>query len=211
MQQTIIGILGKPLSGKDTVAEALRLMNPGVATISMGDVVREVKATGPSHRFWDLLHDSISVADAGGIAPDGPIFRCITLLIDEQFANGKEAVMWIGGPRSEQQVKWLDAWSTQHGYRDQFLHIDVPDNEVYARLIDRLDHGRADDRSDVIAFRLSEYERVTQPAVDYLETEGRIAKINGVGARESVAANAAEALRMGFFDPEVALPVFARR
>jgi len=211
MTKTIIGILGKPLSGKDTVAEALRSMNPGVATISMGDMVREVKATGPTHRFWDLLHDSISVADAGGIAPDEPIFRCITLLIDEQFQSGKDTVMWIGGPRSEQQVAWLDAWATQQGHREQFLHIDVPDSEVYTRLHHRLDHGRADDRSEVIAFRLSEYERVTLPAVSRLEAEGRIAKINGLGARESVAVQAAEALGMGFFDPEVALPILSKR
>lgn len=211
MTNTIIGILGKPLSGKDTVAEALRSMNPGIATISMGDVVREVKATGPSHRFWDLLHDSIAVADSGGIAPDEPIFRCITLLIDEEFGQGKESVMWIGGPRSEQQLIWLDAWAAEKGYRDQFLHIDVPDSEVYARINHRLDHGRADDRTDVIAFRLSEYERVTLPAVDHLASEGRIAKINGVGARESVAAHAAEALNLGFFDPEATLPMSARR
>lgn len=211
MQKTIIGILGKPLSGKDTVADMLRSMNPGIATISMGDVVREVKATGPSHRFWDLLHDSIAVADSGGIAPDGPIFRCITLLIEEQFALGKESVVWIGGPRSEQQLVWLDAWAAENGYGDQFLHIDVPDSEVYARINHRLDHGRADDRTDVIAFRLSEYERVTYPAISRLATEGRIAKINGVGARESVAAHAAEALQLGFFDPEVALPVRAGR
>jgi adenylate kinase family enzyme len=211
MAKTIIGILGKPLSGKDTVAEALRSMNPDIATISMGDMVREVKATGPSHRFWDLLHDSIAVADSGGIAPDEPIFRCITLLIEEQFRQGKEVVMWIGGPRSEQQVSWLDAWTKEKGYSDEFLYIDVPDSEAYVRLGNRLDHGRADDRADVIAFRLSEFERVTLPAVIRLEAEGRIAKINGIGPKEQVAANAAEVLHVGFFDPETALPALSRR
>lgn len=211
MQKTIIGLLGKPLSGKDTVAAALREHNPGIALISMGDVVREVKATGESHRFWDLLRDSVTVADAGGLAPDGPIFRCITQLIEEKFSEGKQSVIWVGGPRSEQQVAWLDAWTKEKGYKDEFLYIDVPDSEVYARVNDRIDHGRADDRTDVIAFRLSEYERVTLPAISRLESEGRIAKIHGVGAKDSVAASAAEALHVGFVDPELLLPVMARR
>jgi adenylate kinase family enzyme len=211
MARTVIGILGKPLSGKDTVAETLRLTHPSLAAISMGDVVREVKAVGPAHRFWDLLKDSIAVADAGGIAPDEPIFRCITLLIEEQFRSGKDTVLWVGGPRSEQQVRWLDAWVTENGYHDQFLHIDVPDGEVYARLNDRLRHGRADDRTDVIAFRLTEYERVTAPAVSRLAEEGKLRQINGVGSKESVAAHAAAALGLPGIDPETSLPLTSRR
>jgi len=211
MQRTIIGILGKPLSGKDTVAAALCDQHSGIARISMGDVVREVKVTGPSHRFWDVLHDSIAVADAGGIAPDAPIFHCITELIEEKFAEGNTTVLWVGGPRSDQQVGWLDRWTNEQGYADQFLLIDVPKSEVYMRVNDRVGHNRVDDRTDVIAFRLSEYERVTLPAITRLEAEGRIATIYGVGSKESVAKRAVEALGMTHRDPEITLPSMARR
>ena len=211
MQRIIIGLLGKPLAGKDTVADALRAKFPEIATISMGDVVREVKNVGESHRFWSMLHDVIAVADAGGIAPDEPIFRCLTQLSEEKWAEGKQVIVWVGGPRSEYQVDQLDAWTSAQGVEERFLHITVPDSEVYSRVMDRMNHGRADDRSDVIAVRLQEYERVTKPAVDRLVREGRIAMVNGVGERHSVCANAIESLQIPLLEREITLPAMARR
>ncbi len=211
MQRIIIGLLGKPLAGKDTVADALRAKFPEIATISMGDVVREVKSVGESHRFWPILHDAIAIADAGGIAPDEPIFQCLTQLSEEQWAQGKRVVVWVGGPRSEQQVEQLDAWTRTNNVEERFLHIDVPDSEVYRRVEHRLSHGRADDRSDVIAVRLQEYERVTKPAIDKLDSEGRIAMVNGVGERHTICANAIESLKIPLMEREITLPAMARR
>lgn len=211
MQKTIIGLLGKPLAGKDTVADALRAEFPGIATISMGDVIREVKVAGESHRFWPILEGAIAVADAGGIAPDEPTFRCLTELAEEQWAEGKSVVVWVGGPRSEHQIDQLDAWTKENGIDARFLHIDVPDGEVYERVGERKNHGRTDDRSDVIAVRLQEYERVTKPAVDRLFREGRIAMVNGVGERSEVCKNAMEILQFSLMEREITLPPMARR
>lgn len=210
MQPIIIGVLGKPLAGKDTVAQALRDQYPQIATISMGDVVREVKATGPSHRFWLDLKDSIAVADAGGIAPDEPIFRCITQLIEEQLREGKQAVAWIAGPRTEQQVGWLDSWATARGLGQKYIHIDIPDAEVYRRL-DGRDQGRADDKKDIMDFRLREFERLTKPAIDQLKREGRMVEINGMGSKEDVGRRAIEMLAIRPYQPEISLPMAARR
>lgn len=210
MQPTIIGILGKPLSGKDTVANALCDHFPDVTTISMGDVVREVKATGPSHRFWSLLKDSISVVDRGGIAPDAPIFTCLTQLIEERLKQGYTTVVWVAGPRSDQQLGWLDNWTRDRGYGEQFLYVDVPDAEVYRRVRTRAD-GRPDDREDIINFRLKEFERVTKPGIDRLRQEGRLMEINGIGGKEGVAHRAIESLMMTARDPEITLPIMARR
>ena len=48
MKPTVIGIVGKPLSGKDTVAKAIETAFPNVSIIYMGDVLREVKAVDPT-------------------------------------------------------------------------------------------------------------------------------------------------------------------
>lgn len=210
MQPTIIGLLGKPLAGKDTIAKALQRDNPDIMTISMGDVVREVKATGPSHRFWPLLKDSISVVDRGGIAPDEPIFSCLTQLIEERVGEGYATIVWVAGPRSDQQVGWLDNWTRDRGYGEQFLYVDVPDTEVYQRVRTRAD-GRPDDREGIIDFRLKEFERITKPGIDRLRQEGRLMEINGIGGKEVVGRRAIEALRLTAPDPEITLPLMARR
>lgn len=210
MQPTIIGVLGKPLAGKDSVASFLRDTHPDFATISMGDVVREVKATGPTHRFWSQLSHAIAVADAGGIAPDEPIFFCITQLIEEKLAEGKRGVLWIGGPRSVQQVAWLDAWAKAKGLVQQFLYIDIPDLEVYTRL-DGRNEGRVDDTKDVMGFRLQEFARVTKPAIDQLKGEGRMIEIDGIGTKVEVGKRVVESLAIRLFEPEISLPARARR
>ncbi len=209
MQPTIIGLLGKPLAGKDTVARALADSLPNLATISMGEVVREVKAVGPAHRFWNELHDSIGIADAGGIAPDGPIFECLTKLITEQFDKGAETVVWVAGPRSEQQLDWLDSWTKDCGYQEQFVYIDVPDEMVYERVSERAAHMREDDK--VVPYRLAEFERITKPVIDRLREQGRIREISGLGGREAVGSRAVEIFMPVQKEHEPTLPTMARR
>lgn len=209
MQPTIIGLLGKPLAGKDTVARALRDSLPNLATISMGEVVREVKAVGPAHRFWHELHDSIAIADAGGIAPDGPIFECLTKLITEQFDKGMETVVWVAGPRSEQQLNWLDAWAKDCGYQEKFVYIDVPDEIVYERVTQRAAHLREDDK--VVPYRLGEFERITKTVIERLREQGRIHEIDGLGGKEAVGARAVELCMPRQSEYEPTLPMMARR
>lgn len=209
MKPTIIGVLGKPLAGKDTVANYVQRHSEGVATISMGEVVREVKAVGPTHRFWPDLHGVIAVADAGGIAPDEPIFRCLARLATEELDKGNETVIWVGGPRSEQQLRWLDAWTKECGYDEKFVYIDVSDDVVYDRVRQRESDGRADDLA--VPYRLMEFERVTKPVVDTLREQGRVLEVCGTGGKEVVGARALESLKTARQEWEVSLPRMARR
>lgn len=203
MQRTVISLLGKPLAGKDTVAGALAEQNPEIAPISMGDVIREVKSTGPTHRFWDQLESSIEISDNGGIAPDKPVFDVLTKLADEKITQGKDAVIWVAGPRTLQQLGWLDDWAKEKGYRELFLHIDVPDEEVYKRLNVRKDGGRLDD--NVPDVRLKNFREITKPVIDTVREQGRLLEINGVGTREDVKNRAVEALNMHLLDPEITM------
>lgn len=210
MQPTIIGVLGKPLSGKDTVAQTLCRLDPGIGSISMGEVLREVKRVGPSHRFWEQLHESAEVAAQGGLAYDFPVFQCLTQLVGEQLAQGKTTVLWVGGPKSEYQLGLLDAWAHAQGMHQSFLCVNVPDAEVYHRLDGRND-GREDDELEKLRLRLKLYDASIQPVVDKVRGEGRLIELHGVGDKEMIARRAVEALRFVAREPEITLPAMARR
>lgn len=211
MKPTVVGLLGKPLAGKDSVAAILTRELPGCVSISIGDVIREVKAEGPRHRFWPLLQGSIAVADAGGIAPDSPVFACITTLIEEKRAEGNDMVVWVGGPRSEDQLTWLDAWTRAKGYEERFVFINTPDDELHARREYRANGGRTDDTPDAFSERLTQYEAVTRPVVDRLKSEGRLIEVKSGGGKEAVGRRAVEALQHIARDPEITLPTQSRR
>ena len=211
MKPTIVGILGKPLSGKDTVAKSIESAFPNVSIVSMGDVLREVKATGPSHRFWHTLEESVTVAMNGGISPDEPVFRCFTQLIEEQQKEGKELFVWTGALRTEAQLDMLDAWCKQYGFDERFLHIEVPDDELLHRLEVRRDLKRDDDKEEVLSFRLKEYDRQSAPVIHRLKKEGRLIAVDGSGLKETVGKRAVDALAMRGIDPEIRLPASSRR
>ena len=211
MKPTIIGLLGKPLSGKDTVAQTIEQSFPGVAIISMGDMLREVRAAGPSHRFWNDLQESVTIAMNGGIAPDEPVFRCFTKLIQEKRSEGKSLFVWTGALRTEDQITMLDSWCRTNGFDERFIHISVPDDELMKRREARLELKREDDRTDAFTFRLTEYERLSAPVIKRLREEGRLIDINGVGAVETVGKRVVDTLLMHGMDPETQLPRATRR
>lgn len=210
MQPTIIGLIGKPLSGKDTFARELIKQRADVGYISIGETIKEIKAIGSTHRFAPVLSDAIAVADRGGIAPEGPICAVVEQLIQEFLIQGKTTIVWAGGPRNIAELDWLTDWSKDHGLRDRYLLFDISDAEATMRLAYRQE-GRADDREDILNTRLAEYHAVTEPVVTKLQQEGRLLSVCGVGERESVMASAMEALRLPAFVPEASLPPMSRR
>ncbi len=210
MQPTIIGVLGKPLSGKDTVIKAIRESDPSVAVISFGTILSEVKVLKESHRFWPMLKDAVSIAESGGIVPGDPINACMGQLITEAMYAGKTRIVWSAGPRNEEELHWLDAFSKQHNLKEQFLYVDVPDEEVYRRRNGR-NEGRLDDREEVVPVRLKNFEEITKPVIDRLRKEGRLTEISGIGSKETIASRAIEALDLKLRDPEITLPPMARR
>lgn len=210
MQPTIIGLLGKPLSGKDTVARLVGERDPHVATISFGAIINEVKSTGENHRFWPLLHETISIADSGGIVPGEPINTCMEQLVSEQIAAGKTRIIWIAGPRNMEELDWLDHYTKTHDIKEQFIHINVPDEDVVTRLRGR-NEGRADDALDVLPVRLRNFREITKPVIDRLRDEGRLTEISGTGNKEMVGRQVIEALEVNQVDPEITLPAMARK
>ncbi|MBT8164738.1 MAG: nucleoside monophosphate kinase, partial [Acidimicrobiia bacterium] len=62
------------------------------------------------------------------------------------------------------------------------LVLDVDAEELVQRLVLRgKEQGRSDDTEDVIRNRLAVYEEQTAPLVEYYESAGRLARVDGLG------------------------------
>lgn len=211
IQPTIIGVLGKPLSGKDTVAHALMDEHPDTTTtISISAVISDVKKMGEAHRFWPILKDAISIAEAGGIVPGEPVNQCMEYLINEALAGGKTNIIWIAGPRNIEELEWLDGWAPKRHIATKYLHVDLSDEEALRRL-DGRKLGRLDDRADILKIRLDNFRDITKPVIDTLRQEGRLIEINGEGTVNDVRERLHDALHLRPYDPEITLPAMARR
>lgn len=67
------------------------------------------------------------------------------------------------------------------------LELDVPDEELMARLINRgKTSGRADDNEETIAKRLNVYKEQTSPLIEWYKKEGKHNYIKGIGELDEI-------------------------
>ncbi|MDA0180019.1 nucleoside monophosphate kinase [Solirubrobacter phytolaccae] len=150
-------MLAPPGGGKGT--QGTRLATAlGVEHISSGDLLRAAVAedTPLGRRVDEYLKD-------GRLAPDELVAEAIRPLL----ATRADYVL-DGFPRKLSQTEGVDF--------DVVVYLDVPDAVVTQRLLGR---GRADDREDVIAERLRQYDADTRPLVDYYEERGVLLRVDG--------------------------------
>ena len=77
-----------------------------------------------------------------------------------------------------------DRWSTPSATKSWSLPLllEVDAEELVQRLVLRgQEQGRSDDTEDVIRNRLAVYEDQTAPLVEYYESAGRLARVQGLG------------------------------
>lgn len=210
MQPTILGIIGKPLAGKDTQADLLVAAHPEAVKISTGHIIRAVHEEGETHRFWHILAPYLGMMEQGLKLPDEPIIAMLGQVVAEQVAEGKKLIVIAGSPRSFDQLEGFGAFAKETGSRLSLMHIDVDDAETYRRSATR-NEGRIDDTPEVHKIRLTEYETYVQPVVDALKTEGKMVTVNGMKPIELVFRDVEHHVRHNLLDPEVTLPAMARR
>jgi adenylate kinase len=138
-------MLGAPGSGKGT--QGARLARAlGVDHISSGDLLREAVAEGTP------LGDQVAAhVAAGRLAPDELVTEAVRPALSR-----RDGYVLDGFPRTLAQARNVDF--------DAVVYLDVPEDVLVRRLLAR---GRDDDRKDVIAERLREYERDTRPLIDH--------------------------------------------
>ena len=189
-------LLGPPGAGKGTQANFIR-QKYRIPQISTGDMLRAaVKAGTP------LGLAAKKVMDAGQLVSDD----IITALVNERLREPdcKPGYLFDGFPRTIPQAEALKKANVPLDY---VLEIDVPDEEIIARLSGRRVHpasGRSyhvrfhppkvagqddvtgepliqrdDDREETVKKRLEVYRAQTRPLVDYY---GRWAASGAAGA-----------------------------
>ncbi len=185
-------IFGRQGAGKGT--QCARLVEQyGVAHISTGDMLRAAAAAGTP--FGTRAK---TVMDAGGLVSDDIMIGIVEERLAEPDATTYGFVL-DGFPRTVPQAEALMGVLADRGL-DAALELDVPLDEVRARMLDR---GRDDDTPEAIQKRLDLYDAQTQPVIDWFGANSMLVQVDGSGSEDEVwdrlnsAVDAAVAARTG--------------
>jgi adenylate kinase len=176
-----IVIFGAPGSGKGTQSDLL-IEHYGLGHISTGDVLRnEIK------KGTELGKTAQSYIDKGNLIPDDLMISILANVYDS-YGRGHKGVIFDGFPRTIPQAEALKKMLDERGDKvAAMLELDVPEDELMARLIKRgKDSGRADDNEETIKKRLVVYHSQTQPLIAWYKNEGLHYHIDGLGTLERI-------------------------
>jgi len=183
-------LLGPPGSGKGTQGERLaeRLAVP---TISTGDMVRAEIESGS-----DLGRQVEQIVVSGALVEDQLMARLVRRRLAEPDTAG--GFLLDGYPRTLPQADTLASVLMEQGRQlDGVLMIDVPQDELLRRLLDR---QRTDDKEEIIRRRLEVYDRQTKPLVEHYRNLGLLREIDGhqsILEVETTIAGVLESMRQG--------------
>jgi adenylate kinase len=173
-------IVGPQGSGKGTQGTRISATF-GIPEVSTGDVFRaNIKEQ------TELGQQVKAIIDAGDLVPDeltGAVVR--DRLAQPDASNG---FLLDGYPRNAAQVADLDRFLAENDQTlDVVIELEVPRDISIERIALRAqEQGRSDDTEEVIAHRLSIYERETAPILDIYRERGIVAVIDGVGTLDEV-------------------------
>ena len=203
----IIVLIGAPGAGKGTQARLLQERR-GIPQISTGDMFREMKTLDTP-----LAREVQEIMASGKLISDDVTYKIVRERTSRD--DCRDGYILDGYPRTAIQAKQLEELAREQGFEIQAIEIDVPREELMRRLTGRrscsvcgeiyniyskppksdnvcdlhpeteLTH-RADDNEESVATRLSTYDELTRPLIDYYDRSGRLAKIDGTGGLEQI-------------------------
>ncbi len=175
-----IVIFGPPGSGKGT--QSNHIINKYQLThVSTGDVIRsEIKAKS------EIGQQVESLIENGQLVPDQLIVELLAEWLEKQ--NDSNGIIFDGFPRTTNQAVALKQMLQKQGQDvDLMLSLEVPKEELVSRLVKRgQDSGRSDDNLATIEKRITVYEEVTAPVIDFYKKENTYVSINGVGSEKEI-------------------------
>lgn len=187
-------IIGSPGSGKGTLSKRLLKAIPSLQYLSAGDLLRNERQLGT-----ELGKEAEEVMRKGTLMPDETMMR----IIDARVSSLPSISSWLldGFPRTRNQAVMFDgALQRRQQELDIVLHLDVPNEVVLSRILERWIHEpsgrtynlsfnppkvpgkddvtgeeltkRIDDDAKTFEARLKSYEADTKPMVDYFSDAG---------------------------------------
>jgi len=175
-------IVGPPGAGKGT--QATRIAEAyGIPAISTGDIFRANIKEGTS-----LGLRVKAILDAGDLVPDALTNDLIADRISQPDAA--KGFLLDGYPRTEEQVKFLDAFLAELGTAlDAVVQLVADEDEVVRRLLQRgRELGRTDDTEATIRHRQQVYARETEPLLALFARRGVVIEVDGLGSVDEVTA-----------------------
>ncbi|HEX6123817.1 MAG TPA: adenylate kinase [Pyrinomonadaceae bacterium] len=203
----IIVLIGAPGAGKGTQARLLQERR-GIPQISTGDMFREMKTLDTP-----LAREVQEIMTSGKLISDDVTYKIVRERTSRDDCRG--GYILDGYPRTAVQAKQLEELAKEQGFEIKAIEVDVPREELMRRLTGRrscsvcgeiyniyskppssdnvcdrhpdtvLTH-RADDNEESVGTRLSTYDELTKPLLDYYESSGRLVKIDGTGDVEQI-------------------------
>src|SRR5262245_13772120 len=197
-------LLGPPGAGKGTQAKFIR-EKFGIPQISTGDMLRAARAAGTP-----LGLEAGKVMDAGQLVPDDIIIGLVKERLKQP--DCRRGYLFDGFPRTIPQAEALQSEGIA---LDHVLEIDVPDDEIIARMSGRRVHPasgrvyhvefnppklagkddltgeplvqRDDDKEETVRRRLDVYRKQTRPLVDHYRRQPvKYHRISGRGSVDQV-------------------------
>lgn len=181
-------IFGPPGAGKGTQSAKI-IEKYNLAHISTGDMFRMhiTQNTALGQKVKELLSEGILVPDS------------ITInMLEEEVNNNPDVSGFIfdGFPRTVAQAESLDVFLKEKNEEISLvLQLDVNEDEIKQRIAERKKiSGRADDDETKLIRRIDEYFQKTVHVLPYYEKQGKLVKIEGVGAIDEIFANITETI-----------------
>lgn len=178
-----IVIFGAPGSGKGTQSEKI-VEKYHFAHISTGDVLRAEIAKGS-----ELGKTASDYIEKGQLIPDS----LMTDILASVYDSLKDApgCIFDGFPRTIPQADSLSQLLEERNEKiDAMIELDVPEEELMARLIARgKTSGRSDDNEETIKKRLEVYHNQTSPLMEWFEKAGKRHSVVGTGELDRIFAD----------------------
>lgn len=176
-----IVLFGPPGAGKGTQSEKL-IEKYQLTHISTGDLFRKHLSEGTP-----LGTRAQKYMDEGHLVPDQLVIDMVDVKISSN--TNSQGFIFDGFPRTVPQAMALDELLSRKGTPIKtMLMLDVPEEELIKRLLDRgKTSGRTDDQDvEKIRTRIQVYESETLPVADYYEKQGKLNKVYGVGEIDEI-------------------------
>ncbi len=183
--------MGPPGAGKGTQATII-CKEHSIPQISTGEILRAAVKNGT-----EMGKKASEYMNAGGLVPDEVVIGIVRDRIQE--ADAQNGYILDGFPRTIEQADALGKMLEGMGQKlDVALNLDVPDEELVKRLLDRAQKdGRPDDTEPVIKSRLKTYNDQTAPLIAYYEKQGILQPIDGLGSMDAITERIRKVLSKG--------------